>query len=119
LENRKFDRIVSVGMVEHVGKEHLHEDFSAVNEMLENHGISMLHCITGRNEDQVNSWIDKYIFPGGYIPSIRELRKWVTSELPIFGVSKPTSHKNQNQNLIPSPYAKWNFAKNRIILPCN
>lgn len=79
LKNRKFDRIVSVGMMEHVGKEHLHEYFSAVNELLENHGLSMLHCITGRNENQVNSWIDKYIFPGGYIPSIRELISEITS----------------------------------------
>lgn len=80
LKNKKFDRVVSVGMVEHVGKEHLHEYFSAVSELLEERGLSMLHCITGRNEDPVNSWIDKYIFPGGYIPSLRELVSEITSK---------------------------------------
>lgn len=80
LKNKKFDRVVSVGMVEHVGKEHLHEYFSAVSELLEEGGLSMLHCITGRNENPVNSWIDKYIFPGGYIPSLRELVSEITSK---------------------------------------
>jgi len=80
LKNKKFDRVVSVGMVEHVGKEHLHEYFSAVNELLEERGLSMLHCITGRNENPINSWIDKYIFPGGYIPSLRELVSEITSK---------------------------------------
>lgn len=78
LKNRKFDRIVSVGMVEHVGKEHLHEYFSSVNNLLNDQGVSMLHCITGRDESEVSAWISKYIFPGGYIPSLRELVSEIT-----------------------------------------
>lgn len=73
LENVKFDRIVSVGMVEHVGKEHIGEYFNAVNNLLNDKGVSMLHCITAIGEGGTNTWIDKHIFPGGYIPSVKEL----------------------------------------------
>ncbi|MBV7274821.1 class I SAM-dependent methyltransferase [Clostridiaceae bacterium UIB06] len=73
LKNIKFDRIVSVGMVEHVGKKHLPEYFEAVNSLLNEKGVSMLHCITSLDEGGTNTWIDKYIFPGGYIPSVKEL----------------------------------------------
>lgn len=73
LENVKFDRIVSVGMVEHVGKEHIGEYFNAVNNLLNEKGVSMLHCITAIGEGGTNTWIDKHIFPGGYIPLVKEL----------------------------------------------
>lgn len=75
LANRseKFDRVVSVGMVEHVGKANLPKYMEAVEKMLTPKGISLLHCITGQIEGPCNKWIQKYIFPGGYIPSIREL----------------------------------------------
>ncbi|MTK13052.1 MAG: class I SAM-dependent methyltransferase [Clostridiaceae bacterium] len=82
IKNRKFDRIVSVGMVEHVGKDHLNEYFSTVNNLLNEGGLSMLHCITSMKECEggTNSWIDKYIFPGGYIPSVKELISHMTGE---------------------------------------
>lgn len=73
LKNRTFDRVVSVGMVEHVGKDHLSEYFSAIYNLLNDHGVSMLHCITGIDNGGTNTWIDKYIFPGGYIPAVKEL----------------------------------------------
>lgn len=75
IRDRKYDRIVSVGMLEHVGKDHLHEYFSHVNQMLKEDGLSLLHTITGIHEGEggTNSWINKHIFPGGYIPSIQEL----------------------------------------------
>ncbi|WP_042457077.1 SAM-dependent methyltransferase [Neobacillus dielmonensis] len=73
LKKQKFDRIVSVGMLEHVGKEHLPEYFKAVNGLLEEGGLSVLHSITSPREGATNSWIEKYIFPGGYIPSVSEL----------------------------------------------
>jgi len=68
-----FDRVVSVGMLEHVGKDHLPEYFAKVKELLRPGGISLLHCITGNGKGGVNSWINAYIFPGGYIPGINEL----------------------------------------------
>lgn len=73
LKKQKFDRIVSVGMLEHVGQKHLNEYFQKVNELLEDGGLSVLHTITTQKEGATNAWIDKYIFPGGYVPSISEL----------------------------------------------
>jgi cyclopropane-fatty-acyl-phospholipid synthase len=71
-EEHRFDKIVSVGMFEHVGKENLPRYMEKVNKLLVPGGLSMLHTITGVKENPVNSWIEKYIFPGGYIPSLRE-----------------------------------------------
>ncbi|WP_264805659.1 SAM-dependent methyltransferase [Cytobacillus sp. NCCP-133] len=73
LKKRQFDRIVSVGMLEHVGQDHLPEYFHKVNELLVEGGLSVLHTITSPREGGTNAWIDKYIFPGGYIPSVSEL----------------------------------------------
>jgi cyclopropane-fatty-acyl-phospholipid synthase len=82
IRDKEFDRIVSVGMLEHVGKDHLHEYFSHVNQMLKDGGLSLLHSITGIHESEggTNSWINKYIFPGGYIPSIQELAGYISKE---------------------------------------
>lgn len=69
----KFDKVVSVGMIEHVGHVNLTKYFAAVDKLLVPQGLSLLHSITGLIEGPCNKWILKYIFPGGYIPSIREL----------------------------------------------
>lgn len=79
IKNRTFDRIVSVGMIEHVGKDYLHEYFKVINTLLNNGGISLLHCITSLKGGS-NRWIDKYIFPGGYVPSISELISNISDE---------------------------------------
>ncbi|ATW25705.1 SAM-dependent methyltransferase [Candidatus Formimonas warabiya] len=70
---KKFDKVVSVGMVEHVGYANLPKYYEAVSKLLTPGGLSLLHCITGQIEGPCNKWIQKYIFPGGYIPSIRQL----------------------------------------------
>lgn len=72
-KKQKFDRIVSVGMIEHVGRKNLSTYMEDVRDMLNPGGVSLLHCITAQTEGEVNEWIKRYIFPGGYIPSIREL----------------------------------------------
>lgn len=69
----KFDRIVSVGMLEHVGSANIPLYFKNVDKVLNPEGIFVLHFITGMMETEGNSWIKKYIFPGGYIPTIREV----------------------------------------------
>lgn len=69
----RFDKIVSVGMFEHVGKDHLTEYMYRVNWLLAPGGLSLLHTITDMTEEPINAWIEKYIFPGGYIPSLREI----------------------------------------------
>ena len=73
LKNIEFDRIVSVGMLEHVGKKQLKEFFSTTNRLLKKGGISLIHSITGIKEGGSDPWIDKYIFPGNYIPSVGEI----------------------------------------------
>ena len=69
-----FDRIVSVGMFEHVGVRHYREFFRAVRDLLAEDGVAVLHSI-GRMDGPgaTNPWIRKYIFPGGYSPALSEV----------------------------------------------
>jgi cyclopropane-fatty-acyl-phospholipid synthase len=69
-----FDRIVSVGMFEHVGVGYYDAYFRRCAEMLADDGVMLLHSI-GRSEgpNVTNPWIAKYIFPGGYIPALSEV----------------------------------------------
>ena len=69
-----FDRIVSVGMFEHVGVNHYDTFFKQSARLLADDGVMVLHSI-GRSEgpSRTNPWISKYIFPGGYIPSLSEV----------------------------------------------
>jgi len=71
-----YDRIVSIGMFEHVGYKNYRTYMQLVNSCLKDDGIFLLHCIGG-NENNVNTdaWIDKYIFPGGMVPSIKQIAK--------------------------------------------
>jgi cyclopropane-fatty-acyl-phospholipid synthase len=72
--DRKFDRIVSVGMFEHVGVGHYREFFRTVARCLDPEGVALLHAI-GRSDGPgfTNPWIAKYIFPGGYCPALSEV----------------------------------------------
>lgn len=72
-KNLSFDRIVSVGMLEHVGRVNLPVFMEEVDKLLVEGGAALLHCITGLVETEGNDFLMKYIFPGGYIPSVREL----------------------------------------------
>lgn len=72
--NRKFDRVVSVGMFEHVGPKNYPVYFDVVDRNLVDDGIFLLHTI-GANRTNVNvdAWINKYIFPNGCLPSIAQI----------------------------------------------
>jgi cyclopropane-fatty-acyl-phospholipid synthase len=72
--HRSFDRIVSVGMFEHVGVNHYRQFFDVVKRCLAPDGVALLHSI-GRSDkpSATNPWISKYIFPGGYCPSLSEV----------------------------------------------
>ncbi|TLE16677.1 methyltransferase domain-containing protein [Helicobacter apodemus] len=72
-EKEYFDKIVSVGMFEHVGAKNLSLYCSKSKEVLKPGGIFLLHSIMVMFEGETNAWIDKYIFPGGYLPSLREV----------------------------------------------
>lgn len=70
----RFDRIVSVGMFEHVGAPHYTEYFRHVRDMLTEDGVALIHTIGSLTEPRATSpWIRRYIFPGGYIPSLSEI----------------------------------------------
>lgn len=86
-----FDRIVSVGMFEHVGAPHYNEYFRHVRDRMNEDGIALIHSIGRATPPGTTSpWILKYIFPGGYIPSMSEAMKAV-----------------ENQNLWPTDIEVW------------
>jgi len=86
-----FDRIVSIGMLEHVGARNLGAFFHRCRELLTPDG-SMLHHTIGSNEskNRTDPWFDRYIFPGGVIPSLAQLsraaeRHWAIEDVHNFG----------------------------------
>ena len=74
--NEKFDRVVSVGMLEHVGKKFYNRYFRAVSDFLNADGVALIHTIGSvMTPRDPHPWISKYIFPGGYTPSLSELAR--------------------------------------------
>ena len=73
LGDRKWDYITSVGMFEHVGKENLGLYFKDIYKYLTSDGVALIHGITRQQGGAYNSWINKYIFPGGYVPGLSEM----------------------------------------------
>lgn len=70
----QFDRIVSVGMFEHVGAAHFDEFFAVVARTLKSDGVAVIHSIGRRSPPGgADDWISKYIFPGGYVPALSEV----------------------------------------------
>ena len=69
----KFDRVVSVGMLEHVGVGHLREYFMGVRDRLDKNGAALIHSISTKSPPGItSSFLRKHIFPGGYAPSLSE-----------------------------------------------
>jgi len=89
----RFDRIVSVGMFEHVGVNHYDEYFHKTCDLLSEDGVFLLHTI-GRAERPggTNTWLRKYIFPGGYTPALSEVVEhvehtdWIITDVEILRV---------------------------------
>ena len=70
----RFDRIVSVGMFEHVGVGHYGAFFAKIADLLDPDGVALVHTIgSARPPRAPDPWISKYIFPGGYVPSLSEI----------------------------------------------
>ena len=75
-ESNKYDRILSVGMFEHVGVNYFPVFFSKTYNLLKDTGVFLLHTIGQSGKPSATSpWIRKYIFPGGYVPSLSEIIK--------------------------------------------
>ena len=72
--DEKFDRIVSVGMFEHVGRKFYKTYFKQVSKLLKNDGVALIHTIGSVLPPRdPHPWVTKYIFPGGYTPSLSEV----------------------------------------------
>lgn len=77
----RFDRIVSVGMFEHVGQPNFRQFFAKLSALLAPDGIALLHTIAKRGDPgPPNDWIARYIFPGGYLPTLSELSPAIEEE---------------------------------------
>ena len=74
LETGHYDRIVSVGMFEHVGPGHYQTYFNTVADRLKDDGVALIHTIgMSSGPSAPGAWIKKYIFPGGYVPALSEI----------------------------------------------
>jgi len=74
--NEKFDRIVSVGMFEHVGRKFYRKYFNTVSSLLKEGGVALIHTIGSSSPPRdPQPWITKYIFPGGYTPSLSQIAR--------------------------------------------
>lgn len=70
----RFDRIVSIGMFEHVGHRNYRTYFETVRQLLEKDGLFVLHTIgSNRSEVSIDPWIHRYIFPNGMLPSAKQI----------------------------------------------
>ena len=105
-----YDRIVSVGMFEHVGVKHYTEYFNKIKGLLTEDGVAVIHTIARWDGPSVtNPWLRKYIFPGGYCPSMSE----------VFKAVEKTGLKVLDVEMLRLHYAEtlkhWsrNFAANR------
>lgn len=100
--NQKFDRIVSVGMLEHVGRSHYKEFFQTIDSVLEDEGLILLHYISSLIESPGDAWIRKYIFPGGVIPSLREIIS-LSADFHFFTIDVESLRRHYTQTLL-----EWN-----------
>ncbi|MGE4220326.1 MAG: class I SAM-dependent methyltransferase [Alphaproteobacteria bacterium] len=69
----RYDRIVSIGMFEHVGQRHFAEYFQMIERMLKPGGRAVVHSIIRWTHGPTNAWVNRYIFPGGYIPWLADM----------------------------------------------
>jgi cyclopropane-fatty-acyl-phospholipid synthase len=90
-----YDRIISIGMFEHVGRAQFLEYFYSIRRMLKRDGRALIHSIVKKNASRTNDWINKYIFPGGSIPRVEDMVEAAESA-GLKLVSAPFLHKSQN-----------------------
>ncbi len=82
--NEKFDHIVSLGMIEHVGYKNYKEYFKVANRCLKDDGLFLLHTIGGRKSvKSTDAWIEKYIFTNSMLPSLAQLTKDMEGQLMV------------------------------------
>ena len=95
----KFDRVVSVGMIEHVGRDNYELFLSCVKDILKPGGVFLLHYISALLEYPGDAWVKKYIFPGGVIPSLREIIK-IAGDLRFYTIDVESLRRHYNKTLL-------------------
>ncbi len=112
--NEKYDRIVSVGMIEHVGYKNYKTFFEVANKCLKDEGLFLLHTIGNiKSLKTHNLWVNKYIFPNGMLPSVAQLGKaienlFVMEDWHNFGVDYDKTLMEWFNNFVTN----WNKIKN-------
>ena len=96
---KQFDRVVSVGMVEHVGRKNYQIFTECVSQVLKDGGMYLLHFISALKENPGDAWIRKYIFPGGTVPSLREMI-WALGEENFHVLDVENLRQHYNRTLL-------------------
>jgi cyclopropane-fatty-acyl-phospholipid synthase len=94
-----FDRVVSVGMLDHVGRDNYELFIKNVHQVLKEKGVFLLHSITALKEHPGDAWIKKYIFPGGTVPSFRELIH-ILPEYQFYTLDVESLRRHYNRTLL-------------------
>lgn len=97
--NQKYDRVVSVGMLEHVGRDQYETFMNCVKKVMKPGGVFLLHFISALSEYPGDAWIKKYIFPGGVIPSLREIIH-LAGDLSFYTVDVESLRKHYSRTLL-------------------
>ncbi|MDX8355858.1 cyclopropane-fatty-acyl-phospholipid synthase family protein [Cognatiyoonia sp. IB215182] len=105
-----YDHIVSIGMLEHVGKTQYPVFFKSVYALLKVNGTAVIHSIVRRNDGRMNPWLDKYIFPGGFVPRASEVLRGIE----VSGLTASVNYFHAGENY-KRTLSKWlrNLTTNR------
>ena len=105
----QYDKFVSIGMFEHVGKGNFATFMQATAKFLNPHGIGLLHTVGTNSNERNGAWVDKYIFPGAYVPQLHE----ITRELMVAKLS--VAHCESLRPHYAETLRQWrhNFNENR------
>lgn len=90
-----YDRVVSIGMFEHVGRRQFETYFEAIRALLKPGGRAVVHSIVKDTPSPTNAWVDKYIFPGGFIPTIEDMSR-SASAVGLQAIHDPFVHHSGN-----------------------
>ncbi|MGP1384999.1 MAG: class I SAM-dependent methyltransferase [Thainema sp.] len=105
----QFDKFVSIGMFEHVGKGNFATFMQKAFDLLTPQGIGVLHTIVTQSNERIGAWVDKYIFPGGYAPQLHEITQELRS------AKLPVAHCENLKPHYAETMKRWaaNFTANR------
>ena len=98
-DKKIYDRVVSVGMLEHVGRGNYEEFLSCVKQVLAPGGLFLLHYISALQEHPGDAWIKKYIFPGGVVPTLREIIN-IAGDMSFYTLDVESLRRHYNKTLL-------------------